>query len=266
MSVGAQEAASALPHADIPDDHLAYFGLHGAVREVREYDYGGWGKTIWRFDPQGRLTEYIDYGNPFFGSGGCVFGLLDHYRYAYDKDGKIIFLETYNADNNVVDKYADVILELFPPKCNDADLFPKAEKEHGDTTSCFSVWKNDEELQHYYGHRFDRYGNWIERVSASEDDYYCGDVRVREITYYRDIEVMGLTVGVRTVTNQWKADGRKWSNRYDFDREGNLLHFQSWCDKEPLYEWDVTTDSEPGSSLIVSDKGKDVKRRITRWK
>ena len=81
LSVGAQEAASALPHADIPDDHLAYFGLHGAVREVREYDYGGWGKTIWRFDPQGRLTEYIDYGNPFFGSGGCVFGLLDHYPF-----------------------------------------------------------------------------------------------------------------------------------------------------------------------------------------
>ncbi|MBQ7663949.1 MAG: hypothetical protein IJS43_01855, partial [Bacteroidaceae bacterium] len=141
-----------------------------------------------------------------------------------------------------------------------------AEKEYGDTTYCFSVWKDEADGQHYYGHRFDRYGNWIESVSTVVDDHACAGVRVREITYYRDIEVMGLQVGVKTVTNKWKADGKNWSNRYDFDREGNLLHFQSWCDKEPLFEWDINTDTEPGCDLIVSDKNKDVKRKITYWK
>ena len=171
------------PRDSVPDDHLAWFGLHGPVAEVREYDYGGYRKTLWRFDTQGRLVEYTDYQTPFAGSGGCVFGLWAHYRYAYDKDGKIIFLETYNEDYNTVDAYADLILELFPPQYKGADLFPKAEKEYGDTTYCFSLWKDVGETQHYYGYRFDRHGNWIESVSAELGDSMKACVRVREISY-----------------------------------------------------------------------------------
>ena len=171
------------PRDSVPDDHLAWFGLHGPVAEVREYDYGGYRKTVWRFDTQGRLVEYTDYQTPFAGSGGCVFGLWAHYRYAYDKDGKIIFLETYNEDYNTVDAYADLILELFPPQYKGADLFPKAEKEYGDTTYCFSLWKDVGETQHYYGYRFDRHGNWIESVSAELGDSMKACVRVREISY-----------------------------------------------------------------------------------
>ena len=181
-------ADDSIPRSFVPDDHLAWFGLRGPVQEVREYDYGDYGKTVWRFDKQGRLVEYIAYGVPFTTAGGCVFGLFDHYRYAYDENGKIQFLETYNAENNVVDDYADLTLELFPPQCKDADLFSKAEPEFGDTSSCLGVWKDDKKGQLYFGHRFDRYGNWIERVSAVLGDSLRAEVRVREITYYKDIE------------------------------------------------------------------------------
>ena len=257
-SAAVQADSTVFPKSEIPDDHLAYFGLRGAVKEVREYDYGGWGKTIWRFDRQGRLTEYIDYGNPFFGSGGCVFGLLDHYRYDYDENGKIIFLETYNADNNVVDEYADVILELFPPKCNDADLFPKAEKEYGDTTFCFSVWKDDDELQHYYGHRFDRYGNWIESVSASEDDYYCADVRVREITYYEEKEVpLESLAALPEKCDEETAFGLDLDYQgYVFEASLYPLHdsrwivLSHWCldEEETIYMVDADGNEVPASS------------------
>ena len=216
-----------IPRDSVPEDHLSWFGLKGAVKEVKQYNYGYYGKTIWRFDAQGRLVEYMDYMNPFAGSGGCVFGVYEHFRYAYDEDGKIIFLETFNADNEVVDAFDGMILELFPPENKDADLFPYAMKEFGDTSYCWSRWSETEDLMHYQGRRFDRRGNWIEDVSASEDDYDHADVTVRDITYYRDIEVMGLPVGVKTVTHKWKADGKNWSNQYDFDREGMLLRFRS---------------------------------------
>lgn len=259
-------AQEALPKDSVPEDHLAWLGFRGPVKEVRKYNYGYYGKTIYRFDPQGRLTEYIDYVSPFFGSGGCVFGLYEHFRYAYDEDGKIIFLETFNADNSVVDEYDDLILELFPKENKDADLFPYAVKEYGDTTHCWSRWSETEDLMHYQGRRYDRYGNWIEDVSASEDDYFHADVVVQEISYYRDIEIMGLPVGVKTVTHKTKSDGQTWSNRYDFDRQGNLLHFQSWCDKEPLFEWDITTAETHGSDLIVWEPDDNKSRKITYWK
>lgn len=255
-----------LPHDSVPKDHLAWFGFKGPVKEVRVYNYGYYGKTVYRFDPQGRLTEYIDYITPFAGSGGCVFGLYEHFRYAYDDEGKIIFLETYNADNNVVDEYDDLILELFPKQDQDADLFPYAIKEFGDTSYCWSRWSDTEDLQHYQGRRFDKYGNWIEDVSASEDDYDHADVTVREISYYRDIEVMGLPVGVKTVTHKTKDDGKTWSNRYEFDREGNLTRFQSWCNKEALFEWDRTTADSPGYEMIVWEPKADKTRKVTYWK
>jgi hypothetical protein len=263
VSLAAQEA---IPRDSVPEDHLAWLGFRGPVKEVRVYNYGYYGKTVYRFDPHGRLLEYIDYMTPFAGSGGCVFGLWEHFRYAYDENGKIIFLETYNEENNVVDDYADLILELFPKQNKEADLFPKAEKEFGDTTYCWSIWSETEDLMHYHGRRFDKYGNWIEDVSASEDDYDHADVIVREISYYRDIEAMGLPVGVKTVTHKTKSDGKTWSNRYDFDREGNLLFFQSWCDKEALFEWEASTAETPGSDLIVWEPDGDKSRKITYWK
>ena len=84
-----------IPRDSVPEDHLAWFGLRGAVQEVTEYDYNNYGKKIWRFDTRGRLTEYYEYTHPFFENGGCVFGLWAHYRYAYNEQGKIIFEETY---------------------------------------------------------------------------------------------------------------------------------------------------------------------------
>jgi len=264
-SLSAQDVID-IPRDSVPEDHLAWLGFRGPVKEVRQYDYANYSKTIYCFDPQGRLLEYIDYMTPFAGSGGCVFGLWEHFRYAYDENGQIIFLETFNADNNVVDAYADLTLELFPKQNKDADLFSKAQKEFGDTTYCWSRWSETEDLTHYQGRRFDRYGNWIEDVSASEDDYHCADVRVREIVYYRDIEVMGLPIGVKTVTHRTKQDGKIWSNRYEFDRKGNLLHFQSWCDKEPLFDWDSRTSDSPGSDLITWEPCGDKSRKVTYWK
>ena len=255
-----------IPRDSVPLDHLGWFGFKGAVKEVRQYDYGWYGKTVWRFDAQGRLVEYTDYMTPFAGSGGCVFGLYEHFRYAYDSEGKIIFLETFNAENEVVDAFDDMILELFPSQNKDADLFPQAEKEFGDTTYCWSRWSETDDLMHYQARRFDRRGNWIEDVSASEDDYDHADVRVREIEYYKDIEVMGLPVGVKTVTHKWKADGRNWSNCYEFDRDGMLLRFRSWCEKEQLFEWNDGEEGVLGSDLIVWEKEQTKGRKVVYWK
>ena len=263
LMVSAQEVP--IPRDYVPEDHLTWLGFRGPVKEVKEYNYGDYGKREYRFDPFGRLVEYVDYANPFFGDGGCVFGLWERFRYAYDSDGKIIFLETYNAENTLVDAYDDMVLELFPKQCKDADLFPKAELEYGDTTRCFSKWTDDKESQHYYGRRFDKYGNWIEEVSADEDDYYCANVRVRDIRYYKDIEVMGLQVGVKTVTHTWKADGKKWGNRYEFDREGMLVKFRSWCEKEELYVWEGSEEGLLGSDLIVPETS-EMNTKISYWK
>ncbi|MBR1472836.1 MAG: hypothetical protein IJ602_01110, partial [Paludibacteraceae bacterium] len=43
---------------------------------------------------------------------------------------------------------------------------------------------------------------------------------------------------------------RKWGNRYEFDREGNMTSFRSWVDDEALYEW-TPADEELGSDFIV---------------
>ena len=253
------------PRDSVPEDHLAWFGFRGAVKEVVQYDYYDYGKTIWRFDTRGRLTEYYEYTHPFFENGGCVFGLWAHYRYAYDEQGKILFLETYNADYNTVDDFADLILELFPPQNKEANFRDKTEKEHGDTTSCYTLWTPDGELSNYFGIRYDRKGNWFEQVHTSEDGYTCAGVIVREFTYYKDIELFDLPVGVKAISHQKNEDGRVWSNRYEFDKEGNMTSFRSWVDDEALYEWNPTTDEELGSDFIVADLEKGTKRTVEYW-
>lgn len=258
---GAQELT--IPRDSVPEDHLAWFGFRGAVKEVVQYDYNNYGKTIWRFDTRGRLTEYYEYTHPFFENGGCVFGLWAHYRYAYDEQGKILFLETYNADHNTVDDFADLILELFPPQNKEADFRDKAEKEYGDTTSCYTLWTPDGESSNYFGVRYDRKGNWFEMVHTSEDGYTCASVMVREIKYYKDIELFDLPAGVKAVSHQKNADGRVWSNRYEFDREGNMTAFRSWVDDEPLYAW-TPADEELGNDFIVAEAN-DSTRTIEYW-
>ena len=256
-------AQAEVPRDSVPDDHLAWFGLRGAVKEVVQYDYNNYGKTIWRFDTQGRLTEYIDYTHPFFENGGCVFGLWAHYRYAYDKNGKIQFLETYNADNNTVDEWADMTLELFPPQYKGATFRDKAEKEYGDTTLCYNQWTPDGEISNYFGVRYDRKGNWFEMVHTSEDGYTCASVTVREIKYYKDIALFDLPVGVKAVSHQWTADDKQWGNRYEFDREGNMTSFRSWVDEEALYEW-TPADEELGSDFIAPG-AEDATRKVEYW-
>ena len=263
LPVEAQELP--IPRDSVPEDHLAWFGLHGPVAEVVEYDYNNYGKTIWRFDERGRLTEYYEYTHPFFENGGCVFGLWAHYRYAYDEQGKIIFLETYNADHNTVDEWADLTLELFPPQYKGATFRDKAEKEYGDTTFCFSQWTPDGETSNYFGIRYDRYGNWFEEVHTSEDGYTCASVIVREIKYYKDIALFDLPVGVKAVAHQWQADGRTWRNKYEFDREGNMTAFRSWVDEEDLFEWTPADKDQIASDLIVPGQEKDAKRTVEYW-
>ena len=262
MPARAQELT--VPRDSVPENHLEWFGLRGAVKEVIEYDYNNYGKNIWRFDKQGRLTEYFEYTHPFFENGGCVFGLWAHYRYAYDENGKIIFLETYNADNNTVDAFADLTLELFPPQYQGASFRDKAEKEYGDTSFCFSEWHQKGEMSDYFGIRYDRKGNWFEQVHTTEDGYTCASVIVREIQYYKDIDLLDLPVGVKAVTHQKEADGRLWGNRYEFDKDGNMTGFRSWVDDESLYEWNPATDEELGSDFIVAGTN-DPTRQVEYW-
>lgn len=254
-----------IPRDSVPDDHLGWFALRGPVKEVIEYNYADWRKTVWRFDTQGRLVLYEDYGNPFAGNGGCVFSLTNRYRYAYDEEGKIQFLETYDEVNSLVDAYADMILELFPPQTREGNWLGKAHKEYGDSTRCFSEWKDIKNLQHYFGCRYDRYGNWIERADANLDDASQPSVRVREIRYYKEIELFDLPVGVKAIVHRHEADGRLWGNRYDFDQEGTMTAFRSWVDDEILYEWDVKTDDEPGSNFIAPGAAKETDREVYYW-
>ena len=182
----ALSAKTELPYVTtIPTgNHLDYFDLHGPVKEVKEYDYGWHSKTIWRFDEQGHLIEYLNYATPFAGNGGCVFSLTDHYRYAYDENGKVTVLEAFNDVEELVDDNDGKILTLFPVRTPKDTLFKHAEKEYGDTTYCYSRWWNDEDPQKYFGRTYDKYGNMIEEFYEIVGTTHHTDAVVRDITYY----------------------------------------------------------------------------------
>ena len=177
---------------EIPDeDHMSYFDLRGPVKEVRQYEYANHCKTIWQFDKEGRLVRYENYATPFAGNGGCVFSLTDRYRYAYDEDdGTMEILEAFNDVENLDDANDDKILTLFPTRARKDTFFDEATKEYGDSTYCYSKWyeKEGDPLQHYYGRRYDKYGNWIEDFIGTEDSYSYTDVIVREISYWPEIK------------------------------------------------------------------------------
>ena len=241
---------------------LAYFGLTGPVSEVTQYGLHDYEKMVYRFDIQGRLIEYEEYGHPFAGDGGCVYRKMAHYEYGYtDKDSMIIlygFNEALNFDSD------DTVLLLYPPRIATDSLYKNAEPEPDSKTSCYNLWKqsgND-----YVAVRYDDHGNWIERVKAGDGDYTRADVKVRQIKYYRDIELMGLSVGVHTVTHRRTDNGQMWWNQYTFNREGYLKHFQSFLDTTALYEWHFgdTNDADvAASSLITIDTNSA--RTITYW-
>lgn len=289
MALQAMSAENELPKSEVPDDHLAYFDLRGPVREVTEYALGDYSKTVWSFDRLGRLTEYRQYGHPFAGDGGCVFRLMAHYRYAYDKNGKIIFLYTYDEEYNLVDEYDDVILELFPPKIGTDAMIERADTLN-DSTLCYSTWYLDERnrgvsdpnhagqpgyidpnnsFNHYYGCHYDQYRNWTERVDADEGEAEKARVRVREISYYTDAELLGLYNGVKMVTYRTHADGSVWESEYQFNRKGFLTRFQSYRDREPLYDWKQgQTDCSAQDLIVVPEDNceyKEGERTILWW-
>ena len=181
---------------EIPtENHLDYFDLHGPVKEVKEYNYGWHSKTIWRFDQQGRLTEYLNYATPFAGNGGCVFSLTDHYRYAYDKEGSITVLEAFNDVENLDDANDGKILTLFPVRAPKDTLFKHAEKEFGDTTYCYSRWWNDEDPQKYFGRTYDKFGNMIEEFYGIAGNSDHTDAVVRDISYYEPPRKTSVPIG-----------------------------------------------------------------------
>ena len=180
--------ATQKPKAEVPTDHLAYFDLHGPVREVTEYALYDYSKTVWKFDTQGRLTEYLRYGHPFVGSGGCVFRLAAHYRYAYDKEGRIIFLYTYDEEYNLMDEYDDEILELFPSGVA-AEKMDGETEQLNDSTYCRSNWN----AGNYSACHYDSHHNWTERVEAADGEAENARIAVREIRYYTDTELLGPT-------------------------------------------------------------------------
>lgn len=254
-----------VPKSEVPDDHLAYFDLRGPVREVVEYALCDYAKTVWKFDRWGRLTEYCCYGSPFAGDGGCVFRLKAHYQYDYDKQGKINFLYTYDEEYNLDDEYDDVVLELFPPKIEKDTIVERADMLE-DSTLCYGPMIADERTpSRYYGSHYDRYRNWTERVDAEVDDTEHARVRVREITYYTDAELMGLYNGAKLVTYKTWADNSMWESEYYLDHEGRLTRFQSYRDREPLYEWKLGDTDCSSQDLIVQEDGEDVERTVQWW-
>ena len=214
---------------------LAYFGLTGSVAEVTQYGLYAYEKTIHRFDILGRLIEYEEYGHPFTGDGGCVVRKMAHYKYAYGDNDSLIVLYSYNEYYNSDETLDDTVLLLYPPRIAADTLYKYAERDTENNTACHHLWLESDGK--YHAALYDSHGNWTERVMAGEDDYTRADIMVRQISYYRDVELMGLNVGVHTVTHRWTDDGRDWQNQYTFDRQGSLEHFQSFVDSTPLYEW-----------------------------
>ena len=191
------EKRTVLPYVTtIPtENHLDYFDLHGPVKEVKEYDYGWHCKTIWRFDEQGHLTEYLNFATPFAGNGGCVFSLTDHYRYAYDENGQVTVLEAFNDVENLVDENDGKTLTLFPVRTPKDTLFKHAQIEFGDTTYCYSRWWNDEDPQKYFGRTYDKFGNMIEEFYEIVGTTHHTDAVVRDITYYDPPRKTSVPIG-----------------------------------------------------------------------
>ena len=246
------------------ENHLDYFDLHGPVKEVKEYNYGWHSKTIWRFDKQGRLTEYLNYATPFAGNGGCVFSLTDHYRYAYDKDGKVTVLEAFNDVENLDDANDDKILTLFPVRTPKDTLFKHAQKEFGDTTYCYSRWWNDEDPQKYFGRTYDKYGNMIEEFYGSVDNVHHTDAVVRDITYYDAPRQSSVPVGDMLILPDDVTEDKAFYLCFDYMGyafEGSLypLHngwwivLNHWC----LDEEETIFVEEEGEPVPAASKYKD---------
>ncbi len=260
QAVAAADETPQRPKSEVPADHLAYFDLRGPVCEVTEYALYDYSKAVWKFDIQGRLTEYLRYGHPFVGGGGCVFRLMAHYRYAYDKEGRIMFLYTYDEEYNLMDEYDDEVLELFPPGVTAEKVGEEAE-QLGDSTYCRSNWASG----NYAACRYDRHHNWTERVEAADGEAGNARIAVREIRYYTDAELLGLRNGVKKVTCRTEKDGAVWSSEYSLDRDGRLTRFQSYRDQEPLYEWTLDSTDCTGQDLIVPVTDQAVSRTIEWW-
>lgn len=243
---------------------LAYFGLTGPVSEVTQYGLYDYDKITYRFDIQGRLTEYEEYGHPFAGDGGCVYRTVAHYKYSYNNKDSMIVIYSYQEDLNYDYDDGDTVHILYPSRIASDTLYSHSEPEAGGKTNCYHIWRQKD--NNYVAARYDAYGNWIERVIADEDDYTRADIKVRQISYYRDIELMGLSTGVRTVKNYKTEEGKLWWNLYTFDREGYLTHFESFVDNTALYEWTKGDSSDAdvaASSLITIDTNSA--RTITYW-
>ena len=45
-----------------------------------------------------------------------------------------------------------------------------------------------------------------------------------------------------------------------------VIRFQSWCEKEALFDWSPDTSEEPGSDLITWEPDNNNQRKITYWK
>lgn len=260
------EKRTVLPYVTtIPsENHLDYFDLHGPVKEVKEYDYGWHSKTIWRFDEQGHLTEYLNYATPFAGNGGCVFSLTDHYRYAYDKNGKVTVLEAFNDVENLDDANDDKILTLFPVRTPKDTLFKHAQKEFGDTTYCYSRWWNDEDPQKYFGRTYDKHGNMIEEFYEIVGTTHHTDAVVRDITYYDPPRKTSVPVGDMLILPDDVTEDKAFYLCFDYMGyafEGSLypLHngwwivLSHWC----LDEEETIFVEEEGEPVPAASKYKD---------
>ena len=87
----------------------------------------------------------------------------------------------------------------------------------------------------------------------------------------RDIELLGMEPGVKEVRYSTEdEEGILWHNCYTFDREGSLVHFQSWRNDEPLFEWlpgDTLDDGSPieGRDIIPDLEEITIKPEITKY-
>ena len=262
----ALSAKTELPYVTtIPTgNHLDYFDLHGPVKEVKEYDYGWHSKTIWRFDEQGHLIEYLNYATPFAGNGGCVFSLTDHYRYAYDENGKVTVLEAFNDVENLDDANDGKILTLFPVRAPKDTLFKHATKEFGDTTYCYSRWWNDEDPQKYFGRTYDKFGNMIEEFYEIVGTTHHTDAVVRDITYYDAPRQSSVPVGDMLILPDDVTEDKAFYLCFDYMGyafEGSLypLHngwwivLNHWC----LDEEETIFVEEEGEPVPAASKYKD---------
>ena len=157
------------------NDHLALYGLKGAVAEIKETHFDGPYIEVYRFDTLGRLTHYHMLAN----AGMAKEENMDFWEtmWAYD----------YWYDNNGQIQGDEEDIENFPMPSEDygdPEIYTVKRNRHGDIVG-FEA-KRFPDLKATITVNYDSHGNWVGKAEVwlNEFDVDVKNIVTREIKYY----------------------------------------------------------------------------------